>query len=157
MQSTEPNLYRPVYYTSRKLSIAEHNYSTTKHEALGMIYSINKFWHYLLGRKYTFHIDHAPLLTGKLGKWMLLLQVFDFVIQHQPGTQHVVADFLLSRMDNGENVWKDDDDFLDVDILRIAMITSRAEKKFPDRWLMEMMYLLTTGLRPPQLRMNKKK
>ena len=93
---------------------------------------------------------------GKLAKWMLF-QEFEFTIQHCPGTQHVVADFLLSRMDNGENVWKDDDDFLDVDILRIAMITSRAEKKFPDRWLMEMMYLLTTGLRPPQLRMEEKK
>ena len=27
-----------------------------------MIYNINKFWHYLLGRKFTFHVDHAALL-----------------------------------------------------------------------------------------------
>ena len=70
--------------------MAERNYSTTEGEALGMIYSINKFWHYLLARRFTFHVNHATLLylvekqalTGKLDRWMLLLQEFDFVIQH---------------------------------------------------------------------------
>ena len=55
-------LYRPVYYASRRLSAAEKNYSTTEREALGMIYSINKFRHYLLGQKFTFHVDHSALL-----------------------------------------------------------------------------------------------
>ena len=79
-----------MYYASRRLSTVEKNYSTTKREALGMIYSINKFRHHLLGRKFTFHVDHsAPLylvnkqaLTGRLARWILLLQEFDFQIQH---------------------------------------------------------------------------
>ena len=62
---------------------------------------------------------------------MLLLQEFDFVIQHWLGTQHAVADF-LSRMDNGENARKGDDDFPDADILRVVMIASQEEKNFPD-------------------------
>ena len=132
MQLTEPNWYKPVYYACRKLSTAERNYSTTEREALGMIYNINKFRHYLLGRKFTFHVDHAALLylvgkqalIGKLARWMLLLQEFHFVIQHRLGTQHVVVDF-LSKIDNGETVWKDDANFLDVDIQRIASIASR--------------------------------
>ena len=90
MQLTEPNWYRPVYYSSRKLLDVERNYSTTKRETLGMIYNINKFRHYLLGRKFTFYVDHMTLLylvekqalTGKLARWMLLLQEFEFTIQH---------------------------------------------------------------------------
>ena len=80
MKLTEPNWYRPVYYASHKLSTTERNYSTTEREALGIIYNSNKFWHYLLGRKFMFHVDHVTLLylvekhalTGKLAKWMLL-------------------------------------------------------------------------------------
>ena len=56
-------LMQLVYYSSRKLAYAECNYSMTEHEALGMIYSVNMFWHYLLGRKnIMFHVDHATLL-----------------------------------------------------------------------------------------------
>ena len=93
MQLSEPNWYRPVYYTSRKLSTTERNYSATEREALGMIYSINKFCHSLLGKKFTFHVDHSALLylvskqelTGKLAQWSLLLQEFEFDILHRPG------------------------------------------------------------------------
>ena len=93
MQKTPPNWYQPVYYASQRLSIAEKNYSTTEHEALGMVYNITKFRHYLLGRKFTFHVDHSTLvylinkesLTGRLARWMLLLQEFDFQIHHRPG------------------------------------------------------------------------
>ena len=63
----------------------------------------------------------------------------------------------LSRLDNGEKVAKDDDDFPDEDILRVATVASRMEKSFPDRWLMEMTYFLTTGLQPPQLRTDENK
>ena len=109
MQLTEPRWYRPVYYASRKLSQAERNYSTTEREALGMIYSVTKFRHYLLGRKFSFHVDHSALLylvskvllTGKLARWTLLLQEFEFEIFHRPGIQHAVADY-LSRLDSGE-------------------------------------------------------
>ena len=134
MQLTEPNWYRPVCYASWKLSTAERNYSTMERETLGMIYNINKFWHYLLEQKFTFHVAHAALLylvgkeavTGKPARWMLLLQEFHFVIQHRLGTQHVVVDF-LSKIDNREMVWKVDDDFPDADILRITIM--RHERK----------------------------
>ena len=77
MQLTEPKWYRPVYYASRKLSKAERNYSMTEREALGMVYSVTKYRHYLLGRKFSFHVDHSALLylvlTGKIARWTLLL------------------------------------------------------------------------------------
>ena len=70
--------------------------------------------------------------------------------------QHAIADF-LSRMDNGENVRENNDDFPDVDILRVMTLASREGKIFPDRWLMKMTNILTTGLPLPQLRIDEKK
>ena len=54
-------------------------------------------------------MDHSALLylvnkqalTGRLARWMLLLQGFDFQIQHRPGVQHAIADY-LSRLESGE-------------------------------------------------------
>ena len=84
MQLEELNCYSPLYYASRKFCTAER-------EALGIVYSINKFRHYLLGKKFTFHVDHSALLylvskqelTGKLVPWTLLLQEFEFDILHR--------------------------------------------------------------------------
>ena len=78
-----------------------------------MIYNINKFWHYLLGRKFVFHVDYATLLylvskqslTGKLARWMLPLT--RILIQDRPGTQHPVADY-LSLIEKGESAVKGD-------------------------------------------------
>ena len=88
--------------------------------------TVTKFKHYLLGKKFMFHVDHAALLylvskqtlTGKLARWMLLLQEFEFDIQHRPSTQHAVANY-LSRLENGTDAVKGDDDFPDGAILHI--------------------------------------
>jgi hypothetical protein len=61
MKKYEKNWFRPVYYGSRRLSKAERNYSTTEREALGMIYSVTKFHHYLLRNQFMFHVDHSVL------------------------------------------------------------------------------------------------
>ena len=58
-----------------------------------MIYIVTKFLHYLMGRKFSFHVDHSALLylvlkaslTGKLAQWTLLLQEFEFEIYHRSG------------------------------------------------------------------------
>ena len=83
-----------------KIMKVERNYSTREREALGMIYFVTKFRHYLLGNRFTFHVDHStllylvnkPELIGKLSRWMLLLQEFDFMVVHRPGSMHAVAD-----------------------------------------------------------------
>lgn len=53
--------FHPVYYASRRLSTAEKNYSVQR-ECLGMVYSVHKFRHYLLGQRFFFHVDHSALL-----------------------------------------------------------------------------------------------
>jgi hypothetical protein len=29
-----------------------------EHEALAMVYTLHKFWYYLLGNKFVFYVDH---------------------------------------------------------------------------------------------------
>jgi len=47
-QAGEGEMDHPIPFTSRKLSKAEKNYSTTEHEWLAMVYALQKFRHYPL-------------------------------------------------------------------------------------------------------------
>lgn len=46
----------PIYFTSRKLSNVERNYTTTEREGLTMVYSLQKLRSYLLGGHFKFFI-----------------------------------------------------------------------------------------------------
>ena len=48
----------PVVYSSRKLNKVERNYSTTEREALGIVFAIQKYRHYLLADPLIFYTDH---------------------------------------------------------------------------------------------------
>ena len=88
------------------MSKAERNYSRMEREALGMVYSVRKYLHYLLGQKFSFRVDHSALvylvskasLTRKLARWTLLLEEFEFDIYHWLRVQHAITDY-LSRLD----------------------------------------------------------
>lgn len=133
-----------MYDASRMLSNVEKNYSTIEREALGMIYYVNKFCHYLLGNKFVFHVDHQalvylvnkPNLVGKLVRWMMLLQEFDFTIL---GSEHTIVDF-LSRIDSGEPADEVPEQFSDADLFTI-------EEAALD-WYDEIMGFLTTRTFP---------
>ena len=87
---------------------------------------------------------------------MLLLQEFEFEIQHRSGTQHAVADY-LSRIENGEEAVEGYDNFLDTGILRISAKEAEEGIHSPDKWLEEMTYFLSTRLLHPRLRTDEKK
>ena len=88
---------------------------------------------------------------------MLLLQEFEFDIQHRLGTQHAIADD-LSKLENGADAVKDDDDFPDGAILHIAAEDPEGEyTSHDDKWLVEMSTILSTGLPPPRMRIDEKK
>ncbi len=77
-----------VVYTSRFLNRAKHNYSTTKREALVMVYTLHKFKHYLLDNKIVFYVDHMalvylvnkPQVLRKIVRWLLLFLEYDFMV-----------------------------------------------------------------------------
>ena len=107
-----------------------------------MIYSVTQFRHYLLGRKFSFHVDHSALLylvskaslTGKLARWTLLLQEFEFEIFRQPGIQHAVADYLI-RLDSGETRDGVPDEFPYAELFRVTTETTDGTVTKEDKWL----------------------
>ena len=94
-----------IYYASKTLTDAQHNYSTTEKELLAVILALDKFCSYLLCSKIIVYSDHATiryLLTKKEAKprlirWILLLQEFDHEIRDKKGCENFVQDN-LSRL-----------------------------------------------------------
>ena len=99
---------RPVAYASRVLSKTEKNYSVIEREALGIVWAVQTYRHYLYGHKVLLITDHRPLQwlmtvkdsSGKLCRWALTLQEYDISIQYRPGSQNANAD-ALSRISTG--------------------------------------------------------
>ena len=58
---------------------------------------------------------------GRLARWMLLLQEFDFQIYHRPGVQHAVADY-LSRLESEEPADSTYDDLPDAGLFTLTMV-----------------------------------
>jgi hypothetical protein len=75
-------LDHPIDFASRKLSEYEHNYKTTEKEGITMVYALQKFMHYLLGKYFKMFTDHSslkylvnkPVLGGRICRWILLFQ-----------------------------------------------------------------------------------
>ena len=94
-----------IAYAGRDFNSAEKNYSTTEREALAVIFGIKQFEPYLYGRKFILHTDHHSLKwlmsisdpSGRLARWSLLVQQYDFEIRNHPGAAHANADTLSRR------------------------------------------------------------
>ena len=91
----------PVAYYGRKLSPAERNYSAMELEDLAvMAAAIQTFSVYLYGVHFTVEMDLRALsflqsakhLNGRLARWALQLQNFNFTIQYCPSSSNMNAD-----------------------------------------------------------------
>ena len=98
-----------ISYWSRQLTKPERNYSTIEREALAAVAAIKEFSPYLYGFPFTLITDHNPLTAlkgvkdvgGRLARWMLFLQQFDFKMEYKPGRMHGDADALSRRPQDG--------------------------------------------------------
>lgn len=94
-----------IAYGGRDLNPAERNYSATEREALSVVFAIKRNHPYLHNKRFLVITDHAALAwlmklkdpTGRLARWSLLLQMYDFEIRHRPGIKNGNADALSRR------------------------------------------------------------
>ena len=94
-----------------------------------MVYALQKFRHYLLGGHFKMFINHSalqylvnkPVLGGKICRWLLLFQEFDFeIIVKQRGLN--VGPNPLSCIEIGEEPTNNDYGFLDAQFFWVEII-----------------------------------
>ena len=100
-----------VAYSSRLLKGPEIHYSITEKECLALVLAVKTHDPYLICRKFTVVTDHSALIwlmnisepTGRLARWAIYLQAYDFDIIHRAGLKHSNADTLSRPVIAGIN------------------------------------------------------
>lgn len=91
-----------IAYASRSLSKPERNYSATELECLCVLWAIEKFRCYVDGYHFTVVTDHSSLKwldnmkdpVGRLGRWAVRLQQYNYKIVHRKGKDNEAPDAL---------------------------------------------------------------
>jgi hypothetical protein len=103
-------------------------------EGLAMVYALQKSKHYLLGKHFTVFIDHSalkylvnkPFLGGRIYRWLLLFQEFDFEVIVKPGKLNA-GPHHLSRVTNGEEPTNLEDNFPDAQLFLVQIFDEYIE------------------------------
>ena len=151
----EESCHYAIYFISKNLTPAELNYTVTEKEALAIIHAVNKFRHYITGYKVFVHTDHSairhlmnkPVTSGRVTRWLLLLQEFNVTVLDRPGMENEVADF-LSRLQNQGEVVPVEDSFPDENLFSISIVNP---------WYADLANYLSIGRTPPYFTPKEKK
>ena len=154
-QLGEGGLDHPILFARRKLLSVEHNYTTIEKEGLEMVYALQKFRHYILGAHFKMFTNHSmlkylvnkPVLGGKICKWLLLFQEYDFEIIVKPGRLNVGPDH-LSRLELGEEPVSLKDNLHDVQLFSVQIM---------DDYFKDIIEFLTMGIGPTKYSAKQKK
>lgn len=110
LSQEKDGLRYPIWFASRTRTLrqAETRYSVSEIELLAVLFGVMKFQHYIELTNFTIETDHSALQwlkklkepTGRLAKWFMILQEFDFTVKYRPGTSGCIktAD-ALSRIE----------------------------------------------------------
>ena len=104
-QLNNDGLDQPVAYFSRTLNKHKRNYTVTEKECLAVLFGIKECRAYIYGTHFKVVTDHSSLRwllnlkdpDGRLARWAIKFQAYNFEIEHRPGSKHINADS-LSRL-----------------------------------------------------------
>ncbi|KAH8236346.1 hypothetical protein KR032_010570, partial [Drosophila birchii] len=93
---------RVVAYASRRSKSAERNYSVTEKECLAIEWAVRKMRCYIEGYRFEVITDYQALKwlnsidnpTGRIARWALELQQYQYDVHYRRGAQNLVADGL---------------------------------------------------------------
>lgn len=99
-----------------------------------MVYTLQKFRHYLLGEHFKMYTDHftlkhlvnKPMLRGKISKWLLLFQEYDFEIIAKPRCFNAGPDH-LSHIETREEPTNLEEGVPDVQLFVVHVMDSHFE------------------------------
>ncbi|VDI62022.1 Hypothetical predicted protein [Mytilus galloprovincialis] len=102
-------------------------------ECLALVVAIKQFHVYLANNKFHVYTDHIALQylhrlkesTGRLARWSMYLQTYNFEVHYQPGKDNVCADF-LSRIQHPENQRQRR---LSIDEIEVTLYSNRSIQK----------------------------
>ena len=102
-----------IAYSSKKLDKKQMKYSATELECYAIIHAITVFKPYLYGRRFIVKCDHRPLQwlmskaepAGKLSRWAMKIQEFQFDIEYKKGKDNLNADALSRMPINNVSIW----------------------------------------------------
>lgn len=91
-----------ICYVSRSLTKSERRFSVTEKETLAVLFAVEKLRPYVEGTRFTVVTDHYSLKwlfsikdpVGRIARWALRLQQYDFEVVHRKGKDSVVPDAL---------------------------------------------------------------
>ncbi|PIK46200.1 gag-pol fusion protein [Apostichopus japonicus] len=107
------NRERVIAYGGRSLNKMEKKWSISERECLALIEAIQSFRPYLANNKFTVLTDHIALkwlhkishaTNGRLARWSIALQGYDFTIEHKAGKLHQNADALSRRSYDSQQI-----------------------------------------------------
>ena len=107
LSQKQDNNERVIAYAGRSLNKNERNYSINELEALAVIAGVMHFDIFLYGRKFKIYTDNNSVMwlyrqvqpKGRIARWIMKLQGYDFDIIYKPGKMNSNADG-LSRIPN---------------------------------------------------------
>ena len=106
LEQKTDNGWVPIALASRYLNAQENKYSTNEIELLAVVWAVDRFKHYLLGKEFILARDHKALTSAlgeyksnktyqsRLTRWVYRLLPYQFRMVRIPGKDTGIVDYM---------------------------------------------------------------